>query len=601
MKKIKKILSFTLAGMMTLATFVPAFAKTTDATIDNQTPCSLEMFKYDLTEATKAGVWKETDSYVASGYVDENLETIKDYAIEGVEFSIMPIASIIQYTDETTVALCYGFEKEETVLDVIGLSDGEDRFVAADSLNDGKWYFESEVLHKALSDKLTTKAIETKNSLEDAVNDSENTKVMPLTDSNGRTKLENLEIGLYLVVETKVPEDVVDTTNPFFLSLPMTDPEGDNWNYDVVAYPKNETGDPTLEKEVRESIASTGKTENFTEFATGSVGDLMEYQIKSTLPTITSQAVYLTQYDFVDTIKGLEYDQKYPITIDFYEDALMTKKIDTWAWDKTNGNFKVSFDGKKMTITMTENGLAKINPNYSEHIMVITYGAVITNEAILGETGNPNEITLTWERTSEGYFDTLKDDATVYSFGIDITKLLSDKDSILATTENLFDEVEFLVYNETDGVYINAKLNEKGYYDVIGYVQSEAEATIFTPKKVGSEYGQISIKGLEDDSYTLTEKNTAEGYTLLKDSIDVDIVFNEETKKASATVNGNPVTMLADGQSVNAYAVLTVMNHKGFELPPTGDSTLWLISALAAVLAAGAIVIITIIKKKAKV
>ena len=49
---------------------------------------------------------------------------------------------------------------------------------------------------------------------------------------------------------------VIDTTAPFFVSLPMTSVDGNNatdggtrWMYDVTLYPKNLTGIPTLEKD----------------------------------------------------------------------------------------------------------------------------------------------------------------------------------------------------------------------------------------------------------------------------------------------------------------------------------------------------------------
>ena len=35
--------------------------------------------------------------------------------------------------------------------------------------------------------------------------------------------------------------------------------DGTAWNYDVTVYPKNQTGNPTLDKTVREDKNSTGK------------------------------------------------------------------------------------------------------------------------------------------------------------------------------------------------------------------------------------------------------------------------------------------------------------------------------------------------------
>ena len=90
----------------------------------------------------------------------------------------------------------------------------------------------------------------------------------------------------------------------------MTTIDGQNWNYDVTVYPKNETDMPTLEKTLRESKPDTGKhngstddiTDGYAHTGTGSDGDVVDYQIISTLPTITSNATALTTYTFVDTL-----------------------------------------------------------------------------------------------------------------------------------------------------------------------------------------------------------------------------------------------------------------------------------------------------------
>ena len=76
---------------------------------------------------------------------------------------------------------------------------------------------------------------------------------MPETDAYGHSSVSDLAQGLYVVVETYVPENVTSTTAPFLVSLPTTTNDGDNWNYDVVIYPKNETGMPTLERALREA------------------------------------------------------------------------------------------------------------------------------------------------------------------------------------------------------------------------------------------------------------------------------------------------------------------------------------------------------------
>ena len=79
------------------------------------------------------------------------------------------------------------------------------------------------------------------------------------TDANGFVKFEDLNVGMYLVIETTTPDSVVKPVDPFLVSIPMTRVQvGEQatgnqlkeWLYDVVVYPKNSSakGDITLVK-----------------------------------------------------------------------------------------------------------------------------------------------------------------------------------------------------------------------------------------------------------------------------------------------------------------------------------------------------------------
>ena len=198
------------------------------------------------------------------------------------------------------------------------------------------------------------------------------------------------------MVETRVPENVTSTCNPFLISLPMTTVDGSEWLYDLVIYPKNQTGNPDLEKTVRESKSSTGKnngsltdiTDGYAHTATASVGDIVDYQIISTLPTITSKASSLSEYTYVDTLsEGIKYN-KNDVVIEFFRDSACTDKITTW--DENSGKFTATYDdtANTMTIRMTETGLVEINEatsvytdsvkrGYSDCTMRITYSATL--------------------------------------------------------------------------------------------------------------------------------------------------------------------------------------------------------------------------------
>ena len=154
---------------------------------------------------------------------------------------------------------------------------------------------------------------------------------------------------------------------------------------------------------------------------------------------------------------------------------------------------------------------------------------------------------------------------------------------------------------------------------------------------------------MEDDEYIITEVETANGYTLLKDSIlldinaeyDADRICNIYSKDvlgllqndphycfgntmpvdltdedvlhltnipqkymehtmltAYASVDGNSVTMLADNGSENAEAPLTIVNTRGFDLPQTGDNgTMWY-SVVGILAMASALCVIVLVSKK---
>lgn len=65
------------------------------------------------------------------------------------------------------------------------------------------------------------------------------------TNSEGQVRFEGLPLGRYLVLETDGPEVVIRTAN-FFVDVPMTNPDGQTLNYDVVATPKNDIVSGTL-------------------------------------------------------------------------------------------------------------------------------------------------------------------------------------------------------------------------------------------------------------------------------------------------------------------------------------------------------------------
>ena len=609
MKKIHRVFALLMAVVMALGLITTAFA---EPTIDPAKKASLSIYKYDITTAGKDGEW-DAESYVSTGLHDDAvIDKLSEYAIQGVEFTYLRVADITMNNElvdgQRQVGVLYGFDNSDrssAMLSAIGLTAAD-----AHKTDNGVNYFTSDMLNNKLAAALAANATTVKNALEAAVKSGG--VVMAETDVTGHTSASDMEQGLYLVVETCVPENVTSTCNPFFVSLPMTTIDGTAWSYDVTVYPKNQTGNPTLDKTVREDKNSTGKntgsltdiTGGYAHTASASIGDTVDYQIISTMPTITSKASDLSEYAYVDTMsKGIKYN-KNDVAIEFFKDSGCTDKITTWAED--SGKFTVAYDDAQniMTIRMTEAGLSEINEaatvytdsvkrGYSDCTMRITYAATLTADAATyGDRDNPNRVKLTWKRTNTTYYDTLEDCCHVYVYAIDLIKQFGDNNGT-------FGKVKFIAYNDTDGYYIKANM-EGEVYNVTGFTSNKSEATMLIPNLKG----HIILRGIEDDTYTLTEVATDKGYVLLRDPVKIMVITKEDGAcercgaallTASATVNGEPVSMT----DANAVVPLRIINNPGFDLPKTGGYGVWMYT-VGGVLLLGAAAFIVVKSRKHK-
>lgn len=588
--------------------------------IDTSRRASLTIHKYDMTAAEEDGV--DLSQFIANGKEDAAAESaLARYEIEGVEFTYAQVGDIHTESVDGTVQVMYSIPKE--LENILGITDDRgDHKHTSDEIN--------EAMEDALLDNTNTK-----NELEDYIDSVSGKQAMPLTDANGVTKATNLPLGLYLLVETKVPASVHTTVDPFFVSLPMTDAEGEAWFYDVEVYPKNQTTpDPTVDKMVRQNDdANLYDKPEYSDTTTASEGDKVDFLFVSHLPRITSGATYLEQYSFLDKMdKGLTYNKDVAVyfydNIDDAEANNTANAVDTW---KHGSNmFTETYEGtnpeyNQMTITPTKEGYADLNPGKSELYMVVSYSAVVNSDAtpVLGDNGNVNDVKLTWNRTSEDYVKTVEDRAKVYSYGINLDKQFDGQEVGDAT------KVQFVLQNKTDGHYVTAKKASEGVYYVTDATKGAAEenGTVFSPAADGS----LVINGLEANTYVLTEIATSDGFSLLKEPIVINIkatvdeitpsattIYDEEDEqnnpnksvidvagdRASATVDNNatnmsPVTLPDMTESDNALVDMTVINTPSFTLPQTGGlgTLLFTLAGCGAALA-GVAVLVSARKKK---
>lgn len=198
MGKFKKMLAGMLSAAMVMSTMtVSAFAAqtTTPSTIDTTKQGSITIHKYEYNGDEKIkGTGSEKDQAPNGAK-----------ALEDVGFTIYKVA------DENDLKKYYSTDPTE-------LPSVEDY------TEDGK--IKTEYAERQVGKEITT-------------------------GKDGIAKFEHLDLGFYVVVETKTPDKVTTAINPFLVSVPMTTTDGENWLYDVHVYPKNKTtyGGVTLEKQ----------------------------------------------------------------------------------------------------------------------------------------------------------------------------------------------------------------------------------------------------------------------------------------------------------------------------------------------------------------
>lgn len=177
------------------------------------------------------------------------------------------------------------------------------------------------------------------------------------TTGGGIAKVENLEFGLYLVVETSAPDKVTAPAAPFLVSVPMTriaDSTNTNaltdWIYDVHVYPKNSTtyGQVTIEKK--------GYTGGGTGVALEGVQFKLQKQNGADWTDITANDSNGSTYNLTTDING-------KITIAGLSQG--EYRIFEDAYSNTSANKGYILDAEYHTFTVQKDGKIQVDGNVS--------------------------------------------------------------------------------------------------------------------------------------------------------------------------------------------------------------------------------------------
>lgn len=380
MGKFRKMLAGVLSAAMVLSTMtVTAFAAETKMpTIDTTKKGSITINKYEGDDTTKP--------------------------LEGVTFTIYKIADLEQGSNPVEL-------KYKSLITGVNITS-ETKY------NDIKSVVDAKIADGSLTGTSATTVMES---------------------GKATAKFTELDLGIYLVEETKAPSQVVNKTANFLVSVPMTNEDGDDWVYDIIANPKNETvyGGITLIKKGKTIKVNGSETEETLKNVS------FELQKKETTGW-TKVDEYKTNGSGVINVTGLA-----PATYRFIETNLGGKDDNKgYILDgKTAYEFTVKTDGKIKVGTTEASDSATITvynekPSLEKSVKNTDGKYDNDTDASVGDTvtwkveasvpSNVNELktykltdrmsnALTWENVKDANLQITTNPSTVLTKGTDYT------------------------------------------------------------------------------------------------------------------------------------------------------------------------------------
>lgn len=431
---------------------------------------------------------------------------------------------------------------------------------------------------------------------------SKSGKQFETTDEYGGTKVTDLPVGLYLVGEINWEKqgiakyedrwervdlsnvkdgadnpsyaDVVQPSQPFLVQLPITNLDtiesegqtyqpGTVWQYDVTAFPKNQSAlihkdiinNDHDDKYIISNGYDTDKSETGCDYVLTSssksglthqrdvsIGDTIQQVVTSSVPaTRAANGSLIDKYAVSDRMtKGLQL-----LKID-------SVKFGPYAWDDSKNNtvspdyYTISIAPDRLSWKVEFKNVDKLFTNTNQQYVYITFTSLVTKDALIGtdtysyttEDGssisatNQNTAKLTYssKATSEQSF--YSNTPKVYTYEIDLAKTVTnaDPDSVKDVAfymQNAKGE-EIYVTKVSDGVYkpyISTTISSSGAISQTNPpADADSKANHTNSAMSPAADGTLKILGLDSGDYTFHEFRTAKGQNLPTEPFTVRLV-----------------------------------------------------------------------------
>ncbi|MBQ0058613.1 MAG: SpaH/EbpB family LPXTG-anchored major pilin, partial [Lachnospiraceae bacterium] len=407
----------------------------------------------------------------------------------------------------------------------------------------------------------------------------------PATDTEGKTEAEGLPKGLYLVAQTDVSSAdtgsahtlIADGCHPFLISLPMTNQAaldgheaGSVWQYDVWAYPKNSTVGIT--KNLVAEDDSLIESDDFT------IGDTIRQVITTDVPVMQGDRAF-EKFAVTDTMEnGLTFladSLKVSVGDDAFseENVVLTKDTD----------YVLSQDDSSFTVTLTENGLSKLNGLTAPSKLFVAFEARLNGTATIGIDTNDNTPKLSLKEKNSSEIEVGGNTPRSATYEMNISK------EFASLTEPDYSKVSFEM-TDAAGETILWTLEENGNYHP-HYAAEEGDGSSLI---IPDADGKIVLRGLDEGDYVLTEITTIPGQNLLAEPIRVHLEGNDPVDgalKSASIQNGHEeaITLTNEDELNLGIASFSIVNNRAVSLLRTGGTgSRWLYAIGGILLLGGA-------------
>ena len=443
--------------------------------------------------------------------------------------------------------------------------------------------------------------------------------------ANGK-QITGLSQGTYRFIEVSAPDEnyIMDGSATYEFTI---DSDGTVSGADVSNSAITVTNNkPTIDKEVARKADNT----QYGEAADYSTGDHVPFKVTATVPSNIDKLKHFVLTDNMS--EGLSMDDADKASFDItYKDADGTDVSNSGITTQPSvgeNNRSWTLDLSNYVSTLKTNNIASIE---------ITFTATLTSDAVTAGKGNPNTVGLEYTNkiypTSDpknpntpgenGPYEetkTITDKVTVYTFGLELNKSFEGEETIpkgFTATFDLYRNFVTDVDSDSDKKQITVGGQSTDVVLVGTYTtDAQGKITLNTKQTDGAK------KGFSNGTYYFVETDTAEGYNLLKDPVEVELevyytqTFQTTTTTTKYNADGRVIdtsststgedttTFFKDSDYNNQYdqipvGSVSVVNKKGFSLPVTGGTGTLLASLIGILLmGGGAFVFISSRKKK---